>query len=86
MISAWTDHLKDPGEKERFKNQILGSKAVLDRLKDMINTVDEDYAEAELSRKIYDLPNWDYRQADMNGGRRAIRTVSRIIDLDQEVK
>ena len=84
MISAWTDHLKDPEEKERFKKHVLSSKAVLDRLQEIMNTIEADYDAAELNTKIYDLPNWDYRQADMNGGRRMKRTISRIITLDQQ--
>jgi len=84
MISAWTDHLKDPEEKERFKKHVLSSKAVLDRLQEIIDRIDEDDANLELNTKIYDLPNWDYRQADMNGARRRNRTISRIINLDQQ--
>lgn len=84
MISAWTDHLKDPEEKERFKKHILSSKAVLERLQEILNQIEDDYDRTELNSKIYDLPNWDYRQADMNGGRRMKRTISRIINLDQQ--
>lgn len=84
MISAWTDHLKDPEEKERFKKHILSSKAVLERLQEIMNNIEDDYERTELNSKIYDLPNWDYRQADMNGGRRMKRTISRIINLDQQ--
>jgi hypothetical protein len=84
MISAWTDHLKDPEEKERFKKHILSSKAVLDRLQVLMNRIDEDYRATELNTKIYDLPNWDYRQADMNGGRRVLNTISKLISLDQQ--
>lgn len=86
MISAWTDHLKDPEEKERFKKHVLSSKAVLERLQELIDRIDEDYKQTELNHKIYDLPNWDYRQADMNGGRRVIKTISKLINLDQQEK
>lgn len=86
MISAWTDHLKDPEEKERFKKHILSSKAVLERLQEMLDKIEDDYDRTELDKRIYDLPNWDYRQADMNGGRRMKRTISRIINLDQQDK
>lgn len=84
MISAWTDHLKDPEEKERFKKHVLSSKAVLERLQELLNRIEDDYDRTELNTKIYDLPNWDYRQADMNGGRRVLNTVSKIINLDQQ--
>lgn len=84
MISAWTKHIKDPVEQERFKNSILGSKVVLDRLQELINQVEDDVDTLELTTKVYDLPNWDYRQADLNGFRRALKTISKIINLDQK--
>jgi hypothetical protein len=84
MISAWTKHCKSTEEKERFQNEVLGSKQVLKRLQELLNEVEGDLDSTELNTKIYDIPNWDYRQADMNGFRRALKTVSKIINLDQE--
>lgn len=82
MISAWTDHLKTDKEKEQFKNEVLGSKRVLKRLSDILNTIEDDLDRTELSTKIYDLPGWDYRQADMNGCRRTAKTIQRLITID----
>jgi len=83
MITAWTKNLKTDEEKERFKNSILGSKIVLRRLQELLNEVEDDLDKTELSTDIYDKPNWDYRQADMNGFRRALKTVRKIITIDQ---
>lgn len=83
MISAWTKHLKTEEEKSRFKNSVLGSKTVLDRLQDLIKEVEDDVDDIELSTKQYAVPNWEYMQADRNGFRRALKTVSKIITLDQ---
>jgi len=83
MITAWTKNLKTDEEKERFKNSILGSKTVLRRLQELLNEVEDDLDKTELSTDIYDKPNWDYRQADMNGFRRALKTVRKIITIDQ---
>lgn len=82
MISAWTKHLDNPEEIERLRSSVQGSKVVFDRLKDMLNEVEADLNSTELSTKIYDIPNWDYRQADMNGFRRCLKTVNKIITLD----
>lgn len=82
MISAWTKHLKEE-DKDRFRNSVLGSKVVLDRLQDILNEMKEDADSIELNTKIYDIPNWDYRQADTNGFKRALKLVSKIINLDQ---
>jgi len=83
MISAWTKHLKTEEEKERFKNSVLGSKLVLTRLQELLKEVEDDLDKVELNTKIYDLPNWDYRQADNNGFRRALKTINKILTIDQ---
>ena len=86
MISAWTKHLPDEDEKQRFKAAVAGSKPVLRRLQELLNEMHVDAEQTELNTKIYDIPNWDYRQADTNGFKRALKLVSKIITLDQEVK
>lgn len=82
MISAWTDHLKTDEEKQQFKNQVLGSKQVFKRLQELINRIEDDLNNAELDTRIYDNPNWEYRQADMNGSRRTLRTIRKLITTE----
>ena len=82
MISAWTKHLSDDTDKDRFKSAVLGSKLVLNRLQALLNEMQADADNIELNTKIYDLPNWDYRQADINGYKRCLKQISKIINLD----
>jgi hypothetical protein len=84
MISAWTKHISDQAEKERFQNSVLGSKTVLNRLSALINEMKEDVDGAELNIKIYDSPNWDHKQAHLNGFKEALKKVQKIITLDQK--
>lgn len=84
MISAWTKHITDPSEKERFQNSILGSKSVLQRLQALMNEMKEDVDTQELSIRIYDSPNWDHKQAHLNGFKEALKKVTKIINLDQK--
>lgn len=86
MISAWTKHISDEEEKNRFKNAVLNSKSVLQRLQALMNEMKEDVEATELNTKIYDIPNWDYRQADTNGYKRCLKQISKVINLDQENK
>jgi len=44
----------------------------------------EDADNTELNTKVYDIPNWAYRQADTNGFKRALKLVSKVINLDQQ--
>lgn len=83
MISAWTKHLKTDDEKERFNNKILGSKSVLDRLQDLMKEEIDALESVELSNKVYDLPNWDYRQAHANGFKAYHRMLMKLTTLDQ---
>jgi hypothetical protein len=86
MISAWTKHLKSEEDKERFRNSVRGSKSVLDRQLDILKEMQEEVEALELTPKIYDIPNWEHRQADMNGYKRCLKQVSKLINLDQQDK
>ncbi len=82
MISAWTKHLKTEEDKERFKNKLKGSKVVLERLQALLDEEKSGLESAEISSKIYDSPNWDYKQAHTNGFKAALKMVSKLITLD----
>lgn len=84
MYSVWTKHLKEEEAKERFRNSVLGSKNVLERLDQILDEMDKDIQTQELNTKIYDIPNWDYRQAHTNGMRSQIKMMKRLINLDQK--
>jgi hypothetical protein len=84
MYSRWTQHLNTEEEKERFRNEIHSARRVLERLKDM---VDEDLSmmdKSEQDQRIYDLPNWDYRQAHKNGGRQYATQMYNLVNLDHQ--
>lgn len=82
MISAWTKHLSDEDEKQRFKNAIQGSKLVLNRLQALMDEMKTDTEALKLSTKLYDSPSWAYIQADANGYERCLKQISKIITLD----
>jgi hypothetical protein len=79
MLEAWTRHLKTEEEKTRFKNIYSGSKQVLERLSELLDQIENDDDELETNPKVYDIPNWPYRQADLNGHRRAIKQIKKLI-------
>lgn len=83
MISAWTKACRSEEEKQELSNQINGSKVTLTRLQQLLDEMKCDCDNIEMNTKIYDLPNWDYRQADVNGYKRCLKQVSKLINLDQ---
>ena len=84
MYSRWTSHLQTDEEKESFKKEIYSAKNVLERLTNMINEDEDLLDRSEADQRIYDVPNWDYRQAHKNGNRQYMRTIRLLTDLDQQ--
>lgn len=84
MYTMWTRHLSDPKEKEVFERKVQGSKEVLERLMTLLNEQERDLNQTETNLKIYDLPNWDYRQAHNNGFRQCLNIQKKLINLDQQ--
>lgn len=84
MDRRWTSHLQDPEEKKRFVAYLLNSKGVFDRLTAIINQLELELEEKELQENIYDSPSWAARQADINGYRRCLRRITKLINLDQK--
>src|ERR1700749_2318985 len=66
MYSVWTDHLKTPEDKERFRSSLESAKPVLDRLQAILDDKATAIDTAERSVANYDNPNWAYRQAHPN--------------------
>lgn len=83
MIPNWTNHLKDPEEKERFKKYIYGSRTILDRELVLVEEMEKELDLQETDPDQYSSPSWAALQADRNGYRRALKRVKKLITLDQ---
>jgi hypothetical protein len=84
MLVAWTKHLKDPEEKQRFTNSLYHSKFILDSLSNLLDDMVKELEQEEISPRSYDNPNWAYRQAHANGFKQSIAKVKKLITLDQQ--
>lgn len=85
MITKWTSHLFDQKDKDKFSQEVLGSRRVLERLTGIIREMETDLNRVEMNPKTYDIPNWDYRQAHNNGYRQALSIFEKVLDLDQKI-
>lgn len=85
MITKWTQHLETEDEKEAFRQEVLSAKRVLERLSDILQEDIEGINNVEMSTKIYDLPNWDFRQAHANGLKQGLNKVLILTNLDQQI-
>ena len=85
MYTMWTKHLEDINEKAEFEKTVLGSKRVLNRLKDLLDEQETALDIGETSPKNYDTPSWAYKQAHSNGYRQCLGVLKKLIDLDQQL-
>ena len=83
MYTIWTKHLAED-QKQRFRDQIIGSKDILERLMDILKDEEKTLDRSETDIKSFDVPNWDYKQAYKNGYRAAIGVMLKLINLDQQ--
>lgn len=86
MITAWTKHLKTEEDREKFNKSLKASQYVLGRLQELLDEEKSSLESAEISPKIYETPNWDYKQAHTNGFKAALNMVSKLIKPDKDNK
>lgn len=85
MYTMWTKHIEDTEEKKRFEKYVLGSKRLLNRLKDILQEQEDALNVGEMSPKNYDSPSWAYKQAHSNGYRQCLNVLKKLVDLDQQL-
>jgi hypothetical protein len=77
MNNKWTSHLLTGSqEKEDFRNLILASKPVLDRLVSLLETDCKVHDTDQLDRTSYDNVNWPLLQADHIASKRTYRKIA----------
>lgn len=86
MHVAWTQHIKDPAEKEKYIGSVRHAGWILEDLLQILDGIDRGLERQELSTKVYESNNWAYKQADCNGYRRCLNLIRSIINLDQQEK
>jgi len=84
MFVEWTQHLKDPEEKQRFLNEIRNAKPVLDFLKTRLDAKERTLNRSEINISNYNIASWDNFQAHKNGYRQCLYEIGKLIDLDQQ--
>ena len=85
MYTKWTEHLQDQKDKEHFRNRVIGSKDVFERLTQILDEKERDLNLKEVSIETYNQPNWAERQAHHNGYRSCLHALRKLIDLDKQI-
>jgi hypothetical protein len=69
-------------EQEQFKQIVLGSKKVLDKLSEIVYNMS--ISGEKVSIDQYDSPSWSHKQAHQNGYNAALREVLEILKTNGE--
>lgn len=83
-VSAWTKHLHDDEEKERYISSLRRAHKIFEHVLELIKQNEASLDNQEASPKSYDNVNWPYRQAHANGYRQCLRDFKKLFTLDQK--
>lgn len=82
MMMDWTKHITDPKEKEEYQTSLKHQRWVLDDLSKILSEIEQRQEYRQIDPKLYDTPNWEYRQAHLNGYRQCLNSIKTLINLD----
>lgn len=69
-------------EVEALKAQLIGDKKTLDKVKEIVYNIVR--SEEDVRFSDYDSPNWSHKQAHRLGRADALKTIIRLVDLDNK--
>lgn len=78
MQLRWLKGAKTPEAKKDRRNMVLANLDILLVLKDILIDELKLLEDNELKTDVYNVSNWAYQQADVNGAK---RTLTKVIDL-----
>lgn len=84
MYTKWYTHIKDPEQQDKFRDQILSAKPVLERIAQILQEEKQGIDTSITSIKAFDTPNWDVKRAFKDGCLCELNFVNKLIDLEQQ--
>ncbi len=79
LHNKWTSHLKDEGDKVNFRKAVFADGLVLGRLLAILDELESELDNRELSLEQYNSPAFPYLKADQTGERRALNKVKLLL-------
>lgn len=79
MKTIWTQ-VTDKQEEQDIRASFAGSLVLRKRLIKILEGKIEAYENASMSKDGYDCPNWAYKQADLQGYKRALKEVISLLE------
>lgn len=76
---TWTKHLRKEEDKKNLELALRNSVVVLGRLYEILEEKERELTSKELSHEAYSNASWAYAQADINGARRVLRDLKKLL-------
>ena len=83
MKVSWLKGAQTPQAKQERKALIHAAKPALVLLKEILELELKNLEDNELKPEMYDVSNWAYHQADINGAKRTYRKVIDLLPIEE---
>ncbi len=78
----WTANIANKDTKESFEDLLRNSTKILDRLVQMCEERERSLDRIDFSLSSYDNPNWENKQAHINGRRAELQALKQLITIN----
>lgn len=75
----WLKHLPDQNDRKEFESAILSDGLVLGRLLAIIEEMDQELDQEEMSPEQFDNPNWAFKRAYRSGDKYRIKELKELL-------
>jgi len=76
----WTKGLDDKSKK-KFEDLFRNSQVLLNRIREVLAEERRALEANEISKNIYETPNWPYVQADINGQKKVLKKLEDLFEI-----
>ncbi len=80
--SAWTKNIKDPKERKEL-TEVLDSPYLRNNFLKILDAIQAEEERLETTLDTYDNPSWAYKQADLNGAKRAYNRIRSLFNTKE---
>lgn len=81
MPLPWVKHLRDPHKREQLELTLRNSQVALNRLREVLQEMEDSLQQSESSLNDFDDPNWSHKQAFRNGAKSSLKQVKDLLDF-----
>lgn len=79
LLTVWTKNIEKAEDKKKFEEALRNDTLILGRLREILQEKNKLAENQEISPKLFDDPNWAYKQAYINGYKQGMKQVDDLL-------